>query len=158
MSLGRIDKPVYVGFIRKCFEESGRPVPELAVLEYAYDLFEGHTYYVHQTMHNVFAYYDSNDAITVSLINDVVGGIIQDKEHSFLTQLSYTQKETLIAIAKDVEATEVASAAVSLRNTYPVCMCQSSTQAIRSLTHMMSGMTGHIRTMSSPMNPLMESG
>lgn len=119
MYLDRIDKPVYVGFMRKCFEETCRPIPDLAVLEYVYDLFEGHTYYVHQTMHNVFAYYDSKDTISVDQINDVVCGIIQDKEHSFLTQLSllnYTQKETLIAIAKDIEASEVTSAAFVKRH------------------------------------------
>lgn len=119
MYLDRIDKPVYVGFMRKCFEEAGRPIPDLTVLEYVYDLFEGHTYYVHQTMHNVFAYYDSKEVISANLINDAVGGIIQDKEHSFLTQLSllnYTQKETLIAIAKDIEASEVTSAAFVKRH------------------------------------------
>lgn len=114
MYLNRIDKPVYVGFMQRRFEEAGRPVQDLTVFEYVYDLFEGHTYYVHQTLHNVFAYYDTATTVTETLINDVVSEILQDKEHSFLTQLSllnYTQKETLIAIAKDVNATEVTSAA-----------------------------------------------
>ena len=45
-------------------------------------------------------------------MDDTVSDILQDKEHSFLTQLSllnYVQKETLIAIAKDVKASEVTS-------------------------------------------------
>lgn len=119
MYLNRIDKPVYVGFMQRRFEEAGRPVQDLTVFEYVYDLFEGHTYYVHQTLHNVFAYYDSGTTVTETLINDVVSEILQDKEHSFLTQLSllnYTQKETLIAIAKDVNATEVTSAAFVRRH------------------------------------------
>ncbi len=113
MYLDRIDRQVYVGFMRKCFEESGRNVPDM-ICEYVYDLFEGHTYYVHQTLHNVYAYNDPEVPVTEELINDTVSDIIQDKEHSFLTQLSllnYTQKETLIAIAKEGEASEVTSAA-----------------------------------------------
>ncbi len=113
MYLECIDRQVYVGFMRKCFEESGRNVPDM-ICEYVYDLFEGHTYYVHQTLHNVYAYNDPEVPVTEELINDTVSDIIQDKEHSFLTQLSllnYTQKETLIAIAKEGEASEVTSAA-----------------------------------------------
>ena len=119
MYLDRIDRQVYVGFMRRCFEESGRNIPEMAVCEYVYDLFEGHTYYVHQTLHNVFAYSDPDVQVTISLVNDFVSDIIQDKEHSFLTQLSllnYTQKETLIAIAKDAAASEVTSAAFVRRH------------------------------------------
>lgn len=113
MYLDRIDRQVYVSFMRKCFEESGRNVPDM-ICEYVYDLFEGHTYYVHQTLHNVYAYNDPEVPVTEELINDTVSDIIQDKEHSFLTQLSllnYSQKETLIAIAKESEASEVTSAA-----------------------------------------------
>lgn len=113
MYLDCIDRQVYVGFMRKCFEESGKNVPDM-ICEYVYDLFEGHTYYVHQTLHNVYAYNDPEVPVTEELINDTVSDIIQDKEHSFLTQLSllnYTQKETLIAIAKEGEASEVTSAA-----------------------------------------------
>lgn len=113
MYLDCIDRQVYVGFMRKCFEESGRNVPDM-ICEYVYDLFEGHTYYVHQTLHNVYAYNDPEVPVTEELINDTVSDIIQDKEHSFLTQLSllnYSQKETLIAIAKESEASEVTSAA-----------------------------------------------
>ena len=79
---------------------------------HAYDLFEGHTYYVHQTLHNAFAYNEPDVEISEALINDTVNDILQDKEHSFLTQLSllnYVQKETLIAIAKDIKASEVTS-------------------------------------------------
>ena len=119
MYLDRIDRQVYVDFMRTCFEDFGRNVPDGSVLEYAYDLFEGHTYYVHQTLHNAFAYFEKDVTVTKCLINDVVNDILQDKEHSFLIQLSllnYTQKETLIAIAKDVEAYEVTSAAFVRRH------------------------------------------
>ena len=119
MYLDCIDKQVYVAFMRRCFEDSRRSVPDVEVCEYLYDMFEGHTYYVHQTLHNIYAYYDADVAVTENLINDAVNEIVQDKEHSFLTQLAllnFTQKETLIAIAKDVEASEVTSAAFVKRH------------------------------------------
>lgn len=119
MYLGRIDKQVYVEFMQRCFAETRREVPDLTVFEYVYDMFEGHTYYVHQTLHNLYAYHTHEMPVTEGLIDDVVNEIIQDKEHSFLTQLSllnYTQKETLIAIAKDIEASEVTSAAFVKRH------------------------------------------
>lgn len=119
MYLDRIDKQVYVEFMQRCFEETKRDIPDLTVCEYVYDMFEGHTYYVHQTLHNVYAYYSPEMSVTESLINDIVSETIQDKENSFITQLSllnYTQKETLIAIAKDVKASEVTSAAFVKRH------------------------------------------
>lgn len=119
MYLDCIDKQVYVSFMRQCFEESGRNVPDQKACEYLYDMFEGHTYYVHQTLHNVYAYCAPDVIVTESLIDEAVREIIQDKEHSFLTQLSllnYTQKETLIAIAKDVKASEVTSVAFVRRH------------------------------------------
>ena len=81
---------------------------------YVYDLFEGHTYYVHNTLHNVFAYNSPEVEITKEIIDKTVCDILQEREHSFLTQLSllnYAQKETLIAIAKDVKAYEITSVA-----------------------------------------------
>ena len=93
------------------FARNGRIISRYAAGD-VYDLFEGHTYYVHQTLHNAFAYNEPDVEISEELIDDTVSDILQDKEHSFLTQLSllnYSQKETLIAIAKDVKASEVTS-------------------------------------------------
>lgn len=113
MYLDRIDKDIYTGFVREVLREYGRQISDQA-LSYVYDLFEGHTYYVHNTLHSAFAYNDPEVEISKETINSTVSGILQEREHSFLTQLSllnYAQKETLIAIAKDVKAYEITSVA-----------------------------------------------
>lgn len=113
MYLDRIDKDVYTGFVRDMFREYGRSIDEPA-LSYVYDLFEGHTYYVHNTLHNAFAYTSPDVEISKEIIDVTVKDILQEREHSFLTQLSllnYAQKETLIAIARDVNAYEITSVA-----------------------------------------------
>lgn len=113
MYLDRIDKDVYLEFILHTFKEGNRNISEEAA-SYAYDIFEGHTYYVHHTLHNVFAYSEPDTEITKNMIEDAIYNIIEEREYSFLTQLSllnYTQKETLIAISKEIKASEVTSAA-----------------------------------------------
>lgn len=118
MYLDSISKDVYSEFINSAFDEYGRTISPDAV-SYAYDLFDGHTYYVHQTLHNAFAYNEADVAITKDIITETVNGILNDREHSFHTQMSllnYAQKETLIAIAKEGKASEVTSVAFIKRH------------------------------------------
>jgi hypothetical protein len=118
MYLDRIGKDVYTEFIDSVFKEAGREITEEAV-SHVYDLFEGHTYYVHQTLHNAFAYNEAGMEITKEVIDETLLGILRDRAHSFQTQMSllnYAQKETLIAIAKDVNASEVTSASFIKRH------------------------------------------
>ena len=113
MFLDRIDRDVYVAFMQQMFEEAGRKIADSAC-RYLYDIFEGHTYYVHQTLHDVFANIDANKIIEEDDIDSVISDIIENREHSFIMQMFYLnliQKETLIAIAKEVQAHEVTSVA-----------------------------------------------
>lgn len=113
MYLDRIGKNIYLDFIRNTFREYDRHISDEAV-SYTYDIFEGHTYYVHQTLHNAFAYNEPDIEITEGIIDNTINNILQEREHYFLSQLSllnYAQKETLIAIAKDIKASEVTSVA-----------------------------------------------
>ena len=52
--LDRIAREKYVAFICAKFREAGREILSGAA-QLAYDLFEGHTYYVHNLLHHVFA-------------------------------------------------------------------------------------------------------
>lgn len=108
-----IPKDIYTGFAIEQFRNSQRVLtPDAANL--AYDLFEGHTYYVHNLLHNAFAYIDSNITVDKDEINRILDNTLQEKEHSFsstLSQLNYQQKETLVAIAKEGNATGVTSVA-----------------------------------------------
>ncbi|MBP3787787.1 MAG: ATP-binding protein [Prevotella sp.] len=111
--LDSISKDVYTSFTEEQFTNANRNIsPEAAAL--AYDLFEGHTYYVHNVLHNAFAYIDSDKAIDESDIYKILGDILEEKGRSFasvMNQLNYQQKETLIAIAKDGKASGVTSVA-----------------------------------------------
>ena len=113
MYLECIPKDVYLGFVEEQFKKAERKItPEAASL--AYDLFEGHTYYVHNLLHNAFAYIDSYKAIDEADINNTLSDILEEKGRTFasvMNQLKYQQKETLIAIAKEGKASGVTSVA-----------------------------------------------
>lgn len=111
--LDSIPKEIYTGFAEEQFTNAHRKIaPEAASL--AYDLFEGHTYYVHNVLHNVFAYIDHDKMIDESDINKTLNDILEEKGRSFasvMNQLNFQQKETLIAIAKEGKASGVTSVA-----------------------------------------------
>ena len=113
MYLDCIPKDIYLGFVEEQFRKADRRItPEAASL--AYNLFEGHTYYVHNVLHNAFAYVDSDKAIDETDINKTLSDILEEKGRSFasvMNQLNYQQKETLIAIAKEGKASGVTSIA-----------------------------------------------
>ena len=78
----------------------------------AYDLFDGHTYYVHNLLHNTFASVEADKVVDVADINQTLTEILEDKGRTFasvMNQLNYQQKETLVAIAKEGKATGVTS-------------------------------------------------
>ena len=108
-----IAKRVYTGFAEEQFMKAGRRIaPEAASM--AYDLFEGHTYYVHNVLHNAFAYVDSDKTIDEADINATLSDILEEKGRTFasvMNQLNYQQKEALIAIAKEGKASGVTSVA-----------------------------------------------
>ena len=111
--LDSIPKDVYTAFADEQLAKVGRKIlPE--ALSLAYDLFEGHTYYVHNVLHNAFAYLDSDKVIDKLDINMILSDILEEKGRSFasvMNQLNYQQKETLIAIAKEGKANGVTSVA-----------------------------------------------
>ena len=113
MYLDCIPKDTYLGFVEEQFRKADRRItPEAASL--AYNLFEGHTYYVHNVLHNAFAYVDSDKAIDETDINKTLSDILEEKGRTFasvMNQLNYQQKETLIAIAKEGKASGVTSVA-----------------------------------------------
>ena len=108
-----IPKDIYTRFTQEQFKNAGRTIKaDAAAL--AYDLFEGHTYYVHNLLHNTFASVDADKIVDEADINQTLTEILEDKGRSFasiMNQLNYQQKETLIAIAKEGKATGVTSVA-----------------------------------------------
>lgn len=107
--LDRIDKAVYIDFAISRFEECGMTIRK-DVCGYVYDLFEGHTYYVHQVFHDLFA---RQQEITINLVRDTIDQILSGREHYFMDQMSFlslAQKEMLIAISREGYASRVTSA------------------------------------------------
>lgn len=108
-----IPKEVYTDFAEEQFKKASRRITHEAV-SLAYDLFAGHTYYVHNILHNAFAYTDSEETIDETIINKTLSDILEEKGHSFanvMNQLNMQQKETLIAIAKEGIASGITSVA-----------------------------------------------
>ena len=108
-----ISKDIYTGFAEEQFKKASRNITPEAV-SMAYDLFAGHTYYVHNVLHNAFAYIDPNVTIDETAINQTLSDILEEKGRSFanvMNQLNMQQKETLIAIAKEGVASGVTSVA-----------------------------------------------
>ena len=114
-----ISKDVYTGFAEEQFTQAGRRIaPEAA--SHTYDLFEGHTYYVHNVLHNVFAYIDSDKVIDIEDVDKTLSDILEEKGRTFasvMNPLNYQQKETLVAIAKEGKATGVTSVAFVKKHT-----------------------------------------
>lgn len=109
--LDAIDREVYLDFSALLFEKYGKKVGR-AALEYAYDSFEGHTYYVHYLLHECYASADERIPVSVGDVAEALDGIIEMQSRNFadhLAQMSTTQKETLVAIAKEGKAAGVTS-------------------------------------------------
>ena len=111
--LDRIPREVYTRFAEDQFMQAGKKISHEAA-SYAYDIFEGHTYYVHNVLHNAFACYSPEKTIEKEDIEKTLKEILEEKGHTFasvMNQLNYQQKETLVAIAKDGKASGVTSVA-----------------------------------------------
>ena len=116
--LDRIPKDKYISFICSKFKDAGREILSGAA-ELAYDHFEGHTYFVHNLLHNVFANVAPEKSVDENDILITLEGLLEEKDHTFASQMShlnYQQKETLIAIAKTGKATGVTSVAFVKKN------------------------------------------
>ena len=116
--LDRIAQEKYVAFICAQFREAGREILTGAA-QLAYDLFEGHTYYVHNLLHHVFATVAPGKTVDENDILFTLDALLEEKAHAFagqLSQLNYGQKETLVAIAKAGKATGVTSVAFIKKN------------------------------------------
>lgn len=111
--LDRIEKDIYTDFIKQQFAGAGIEITDDAAL-LSYDLFEGHTYYVHNLLHHVFSDARPKSLISQTEITKTLDHILEEKGRAFasiMNQLNFQQKETLIAVAKEGKARGVTSVA-----------------------------------------------
>jgi len=111
--LERISKEVYTDFaIQRIHDEDKAITPEAVSL--AYDMFEGHTYYVHHILHNAFANANPQKKMDEEDIRKALDELLEARGRSFantMNKLNFKQKETLVAIAKEGKARGVTSVA-----------------------------------------------
>ncbi len=111
--LERIPKEIYTTFAIQQIIDAGKAItPEAASL--AYDLFEGHTYYVHHILHNAFANANPQKTMDEEDIRNALEELLEARDRSFsntMNRLNYKQKETFVAIAKEGKACGVTSVA-----------------------------------------------
>lgn len=121
MNLGAIDRDVYVGFMCQKFHEKGRTLnPEVA--KDAYDLFEGHTYYVQKTMNEAFANTSAGSTCTEEILETALRDILAGNDYYYrelLSRMTIRQKMLLYAIAADGVASKITSADFIKRHKLP---------------------------------------
>ncbi len=111
MELGAIPKDIYTEFVISHFEPSKRSVsPE--VVEWVYDLFEGHTFYLQKCFNEVFASSEQGEECTMEHVKAAVDDMIGLYDTIFretLSNIPQKQKELLYAIAKEGKAEQILS-------------------------------------------------
>lgn len=108
-SLDVIDKEEYIQFASKLFKQGKKDVDD-TYIEKAYDIFEGHTFYVQSILNQLFSELDEDEKCTDEIFEKAVLNRIYSYETLFseiLNLLSDRQKECLYAIAKEGKARSI---------------------------------------------------
>ena len=116
--LERISKEVYTDFaIQRIHDEDKAITPEAVSL--AYDMFEGHTYYVQKTMNGAFSNTAPGEACGMETVMDSLQAVLDSNESmykEYLSKMTLRQKTLLYAIAADGWASQITSAAFVKRH------------------------------------------
>ena len=108
-SLDVIDKDEYIKFASKLFKKGKKDVNAIFI-EKAYDIFEGHTFYVQSVLNQLFSELDEDEKCTDSIFEKAIMNRVFSFETLFseiLNLLSERQKECLYAIAKEGKAVNI---------------------------------------------------
>ena len=111
MELGAIPSDLYIPFIIKHFENSNRTIQSQNV-EYVYNLFKGHTYYIQRTFNGAFADTAEGNECTLETIKNAIESMIDNNAVIFreiLSNIPEKQKVVLYSIAKDGEVQAITS-------------------------------------------------
>ncbi|MFI3297761.1 MAG: ATP-binding protein [bacterium] len=111
MELGAIEKDIYIDFVISNFERRDKSIDSEIVAE-AYDLFNGHTFYIQKCFNEAFANTVINEHCTKetvdAAIKDMVG-LYDTIFREILSNIPEKQKELLYAIAKEGSARQIQS-------------------------------------------------
>lgn len=106
MHLGPIEKDTYVAFSQKLFKDRAKNL-EPDPVRWAFDLFEGNTFYLQRTMNGAFAETRKGETCGEEHVRVSVKGMLAANEVMYretLSNISVSQKGLLLAIAKDKTA------------------------------------------------------
>ena len=112
LELKAIAPEIYIPFVVDHFEKRNRKI-DAADVERAYNLFQGHTYYIQKTFNESFADTSEWEKCTLDIIRDAIENMIASNDTIFreiLSNVPEKQKGLLYAIAKEGEAGGITSA------------------------------------------------
>lgn len=101
--LGPIDKGEYVGFVSRHFEGAAKRITADCI-EYVYDKFEGHTWFVQYVFNRLYEMTDAENVATVSMADEAVCYILELFSAMFkemFVRLSQRQRDLLVALSKE---------------------------------------------------------
>jgi hypothetical protein len=131
--LDKIEKEKYIDFVVSHFHKAGIKLSR-DVAGQCYEMFDGHTYYIHKVFHDIYAFSGAGQDITSDVVDYAVKSILEEFGHGFndtMAGLSLIQKQVLISIAKAKVAIHPTSGYFVKKNSLP---SPSSTQkALKSL-------------------------
>lgn len=111
MELNAIDKDIYVDFVISNFNKAEKGIDK-AVVEWAYDIFCGHTFYIQKCFNESFANTQGGEVCSESVVKQAVDDMIGLYDTIFreiLSNIPEQQKELLYAIAKAGRASQIHS-------------------------------------------------
>lgn len=118
LELKAIVPEIYIPFIVGHFEKRNKRVV-VENVEWVYNLFKGHTYYIQRTFNEAFADTSEGEECTREIIEGAIDNMIASNDTIFreiLSNIPEKQKALLYAIAKDGEATQITSASFIKRH------------------------------------------
>lgn len=102
INLEPIDRSRYVAFVTGHFTAAGKTIAPECV-EYVYDLFEGHTWFVQYVFNRLYESTDEGSSATIELAHESIAYILNLFAPSFqelFVRMSERQRSLLVAIAK----------------------------------------------------------
>lgn len=111
LSLGRIDKSVYLSFASGLFESYGKSI-SFEALSALYDLVDGYTYYLQDILSYVFSRSEEGRAVSLTDLMDLLDRIVDTESgncKNILSMLTANQRQLLSAISMSGKALNVLS-------------------------------------------------
>lgn len=121
MMLDPIDLTEYTRFATDLFEANGKRLHQSAV-EYVYKTFEGNTFYLQKTFNLAYSRTGKGSECGVEIVEESIEEILASYDtiyREILAGVGESQKQLLIAVAKEGEATAITSARFIKKHALP---------------------------------------